>query len=75
MLQALTELPAQPVLDAHAFGSMPQVADNLILETTVDLAGGRGDAMPQKAHHIQEAGDALAVARRGSYPLSRPRVA
>jgi hypothetical protein len=32
---------------------MLQIADKLVLETAVDLAGGRRDSMPQEAHHIQ----------------------
>ena len=44
---------ACPVFNAYAFASMLQIADNLALETAVDLAGSRRDSMTQEAHHIQ----------------------
>jgi hypothetical protein len=38
-------IAASSVLDAHTLGSMLYIADNLILETAVDLAGGRGHSL------------------------------
>ena len=46
-------IAARPVFNAYAFASMLQIADDLVLETAVDLAGGRRDSMTQEAHHVQ----------------------
>jgi len=40
-------------LRPNSFASMLQIADNLVLETAVDLAGSCRDSMTQEAHHIQ----------------------
>jgi hypothetical protein len=41
------------VLEAHAFGPMLQVTDDLVLEAAIDLARRRGHAMAPEAHHLQ----------------------
>ena len=46
-------IATRSVFDTHSFGSMLQIADDLVLEATVDFTGGGGDPMPQKAHHVQ----------------------
>ena len=57
------------MLDAYALGSMLQIADDLVLETAVDLAGGRGYSMPQEAHHVQALEGAHGMVEEGRVVL------